>query len=70
MDMPILNERLPDVPPVSNWRTTDQDEINRRRVRAAKEAMRFSNLTPEHPVFSNFSVASASARPIRWSCAA
>ena len=50
-------DKLPEVPPVSNWRTTDQDEINRRRVRAAKEAMRFSNLTPEHPVFSNFSVA-------------
>ena len=55
-------DKLPEVPPVSNWRTTDQDEINRRRVRAAKEAMRFSNLTPEHPVFSNFSVASASGQ--------
>ena len=62
MDIPIPNERLPDVPPVSNWRTTDQDEINRRRLRAAKEAMSFRNLTPEQPVFSNFSVASASGQ--------
>ena len=47
---------------MSNWRTTDQDEINRRRLRAAKEVMRFRNLTPEHPVFSNFSVESASGQ--------
>ncbi len=46
------------LPPVSNWRTTDQDEINRRRLRAAREAMRFTNLTPEFPVFSNFGVTS------------
>ncbi|MDR2850135.1 MAG: DEAD/DEAH box helicase [Verrucomicrobiota bacterium] len=55
-------EKLPELPPTNNWRTTDQDEINRRRVRAAKEPMRFSNLTPEHPVFSNFSVESASGQ--------
>lgn len=62
MEMPIPNERLPELPPVSNWRTTDQDEINRRRLRAAKEVMRFRNLSPEHPVFSNFSVESASGQ--------
>ncbi|MDD4016378.1 MAG: DEAD/DEAH box helicase [Kiritimatiellae bacterium] len=49
------------LPPVSNWRTTDQDEINRRRARAAKEAMQFRNLTPEFPVFSNFSVTSSAS---------
>ena len=49
------------LPPVSNWRTTDQDEINRRRLRAAREAMRFANLTPEFPVFSNFSVTSSAS---------
>ena len=56
------DDDLPDVPSGSNWRTTDQDEINRRRVRAAQEPMRFSNLTPVHPVFSNFSVVSASGQ--------
>ncbi|HRR33055.1 MAG TPA: DEAD/DEAH box helicase [Kiritimatiellia bacterium] len=55
-------DKLPEVPSGNNWRTTDQDEINRRKVRAAKEPMRFTNLTPEHPVFSNFSVASASGQ--------
>jgi superfamily II DNA or RNA helicase len=58
-------ERLPDVPPTGNWRTTDQDEINRRRVRAAREPMRFCNLTPAHPVFANFSVESASGQTYR-----
>jgi len=62
MDTLMLNERVPDLPPVSNWRTTDQDEINRRRLRAAKEPMRFRNLLPEYPVYSNFSVASASGQ--------
>jgi superfamily II DNA or RNA helicase len=60
-----LKETLPAVPPMGNWRTTDQDEINRRRLRAAKEPMRFSNLTPEHPVFSNFTVESASGQTYR-----
>ena len=62
METPIPSERLPDLPPVSNWRTTDQDEINRRRLRAARETMRFRNLTPEQPFFSNFSVESASGQ--------
>ncbi len=58
----VADDNLPSVPSGSNWRTTDQDEINRRRVRAAQEPMRFSNLTPVHPVFSNFSVVSASGQ--------
>ena len=58
----MTNSLNASVGPVSNWRTTDQDEINRRRLRAAKEVMRFRNLTPEHPVFSNFSVESASGQ--------
>ncbi len=62
MSTATTSDKLPDVPPVNNWRTTDQDEINRRRVRAAKEPMQIRNLTPEHPVFSNFSVASASGQ--------
>ena len=62
METPMPSERLLELPPVSNWRTTDQDEINRRKLRAAKEPMRFRNLTPEHPHFSNFSVESASGQ--------
>ncbi len=62
MSAATTNDKLPEVPPVSNWRTTDQDEINRRRVRAAKESMKIRNLRPEHPVFSNFNVASASGQ--------
>lgn len=62
MDTPTLNDCAPELLPVSNWRTTDQDEVNRRRLRAAKEAMRFRNVTPEHPVFSNFMVESASGQ--------
>ncbi len=62
METPMLKERVPELPPVSNWRTTDQDEINRRRLRAAKESMRFRNLMPEQPVFSNFNVESASGQ--------
>lgn len=56
------NGLIQSVGPVNNWRTTDQDEINRCRLRAAKETMRFRNLTPEYPVFSNFSVESASGQ--------
>ena len=62
METLMPKEKMPDVPPVSNWRTTDQDEINRRKLRAAKEPMRFTNLTPDYPVFSNFSVESASGQ--------
>jgi superfamily II DNA or RNA helicase len=64
-DFYMENGLTQSVGPVSNWRTTDQDEINRRKLRAAKEAMRFRNLTPEHPVFSNFSVESASGQTYR-----
>lgn len=48
------------LPPAHDWRTTDEDEINRRRLRAREEAPRIENLTPEHPVFGNFKVHSAS----------
>ena len=32
-----------DLPPVDDWRTTDQDEITRRRLRAREEAPRIEN---------------------------
>ena len=48
------------MPSPHNWRTTDQDEINRRRVRAQTEEFRISNADPRHPIFSNFRVNSGS----------
>ncbi|NCC52619.1 MAG: DEAD/DEAH box helicase [Spartobacteria bacterium] len=48
------------LPPKMNWRTSDEDEINRRRVRAIEEQPDIRNLTPAHPVFSNFEITSAS----------
>src|SRR5438309_753595 len=49
-----------EVPSIHNWRTTDQDEINRRRVRARTEDFRITNTAPRHPIFSNFRVKSTS----------
>src|SRR5712671_1610256 len=49
-----------EVPSIHNWRTTDEDEINRRRLRAQTEEFRITNANPRHPVFSNFKVNSGS----------
>jgi len=48
------------LPSPHDWRTTDTDEINKRRQRARDEAFTLSNADPRHPIFSNFSVASRS----------
>jgi hypothetical protein len=48
------------VPSPHNWRTTDQDEINRRRQRAQTEEFRISNTDARHPIFSTFRVRSGS----------
>src|SRR5438045_246958 len=48
------------VPSPHNWRTTDEDEINRRRARAQTEQFRIANTDPRHPIFSNFCVHSSS----------
>jgi superfamily II DNA or RNA helicase len=48
------------IPPTHDWRTTDADEINRRRLRAEAEPPRIANLTPQCPIFSNFRVESSS----------
>jgi hypothetical protein len=48
------------VPSPHNWRTTDEDEVNRRRARARTEEFRISNADPRHPIFSNFRVQSGS----------
>ena len=48
------------MPSPHNWRTTDQDEINRRRERARTEDFKITNANPAHPIFSNFRVKSGS----------
>ena len=48
------------VPPVGDWRSTDQEEIHRRTQRAIDEKHSITNLYPEHPVFSTFAIASPS----------
>lgn len=60
--MPQANTASHDVklPPANDWRTTDQDEIEKRRLRALEESFRIRNLDPIHPIFSNFSVHSDS----------
>src|SRR6266851_8114047 len=49
-----------EVPSPHNWRTSDEDEINRRRLRAQTEEFRISNTDARHPIFSNFRVQSGS----------
>ncbi len=48
------------VPPAHDWRTTDEDEINKRRLRARTEALHVTNTDATHPIFSNFRVKSVS----------
>src|SRR5206468_8827546 len=49
-----------EVPSSHDWRTTDEDEINRRRARAESEEFRIANSDARHPIFSNFRVQSGS----------
>lgn len=48
------------LPTVHNWRTSDEDEITRRRNRAQIESLRVRNLDSRFPIFSNFAVKSQS----------
>ena len=48
------------LPAAHDWRTTDEDEINRRRKRAREESFVIRNSDARFPVFSNFSVGSGS----------
>ncbi|HEY9247771.1 MAG TPA: hypothetical protein VIO38_01500, partial [Rariglobus sp.] len=48
------------LPPASDWRTTDTDELLKRRLRAREDKARVVNLDPAHPVFSRFAVHSPS----------
>jgi hypothetical protein len=40
------------------WNTTDEEEIKRRILRAETEPMKVTNLEPEIPYFSNYTVQS------------
>jgi len=60
MPPPKRKVSTPKIPPVHNWRTTDQDELERRRIRARSEHFAISNLDSRHPIFSNFRVRSGS----------
>src|SRR5437773_1565693 len=46
------------VPQPHNWRTTDEDEVNRRRLRAESEPLRIVNEEPSHPIFATLRVES------------
>ena len=48
------------LPAIHNWRTTDEEEIAKRRYRAQTESLRVRNLDPHYPIFSNFAVKSGS----------
>jgi len=48
------------IPPLHDWRTTDEDEVNRRRQRAMEEQPQIANADPCATIFSNFSVRSRS----------
>jgi len=48
------------MPSAHDWRTTDQDEINRRKWRARHESFRIRAVEKLYPVFSNFHVTSLS----------
>ncbi len=50
----------PALPPATDWRTTDADELAKRQLRAREEKFRITPLDDAHPIFTNFAVASPS----------
>jgi len=57
---PPKNSGQRKIPSQHDWRTTDEDEVNRRRHRAAEERPRITNTDPREKIFSNFRVESRS----------
>ena len=55
----------PILPAHTDWRTTDADELAKRRLRAREERHRITNLEPAHPIFSNFEIRSQSGMTYR-----
>ena len=49
-------KRKPANPPVQGWRTTDQDEIERRRQRGAEAEFRIEAVSKVHPFFGDYRV--------------
>ena len=49
-----------EIPAAHDWRTTDTDEINKRRLRARVEPLRVSEMGGDHPIFANFRITSGS----------
>jgi superfamily II DNA or RNA helicase len=58
--METYKEMQVKLPSMHNWRTTDEDEIAKRRYRAQNESLRVRNLDPAFPIYSNFAVKSES----------
>ncbi|MDA0349823.1 MAG: DEAD/DEAH box helicase [Verrucomicrobia bacterium] len=54
------SKKNPGLPAATDWRTTDEQELLKRRIRAQEETFRITNASPEHTVLSNFAVKSAS----------
>jgi len=48
------------IPAVTDWRTTDEQELARRRLRAQEESFRIKNKNPGDAIFSQFEVRSQS----------
>ena len=57
---PAGKKRNADLPPVTDWRTTDEQELLKRKLRAEDEYFQITNQRPEHPIYSNFDVKSGS----------
>src|SRR6266542_3050329 len=55
----------PALPPATDWRTTDADELAKRKLRAREERHRITNVDRAHPVFSNFEIQSPSGMTYR-----
>jgi hypothetical protein len=60
MAMRTKSDQKLKLPAAHDWRTTDADEINKRRQRAREESFVITNTDARHPIFSNFRVKSAS----------
>jgi len=57
-----LEQKIADLkkalPAQQDWRTTDEQEITRRQLRALEQPPAIRNLTPKHGIFSNFELTS------------
>jgi hypothetical protein len=54
----LRRRKNPPLLPPNDWRTSDVDEVAKRRLRAREEKFRITNLDPAEPLFSNFEVRS------------